>query len=324
MSIRLTSIVLIALMAAPLHVQAATPVRAKSAGLVTTPDTTVLPVWNDRSGKVEALLLLDRASDDNTFGGLAPASSNLFGAGARVKTGAGVFQAGIGADSSSGMALLCNASTGLMTLGSLADRCLLASLDATPQDASNPFFKPVQGVRAQARFERPESLFEVSAGKTDFQGTGTDWLSPSAGLVPSIGILGGHFSEQDVSARGKLKLGSNGWVSIGGTLAHARLIPTDGSAGADGQRWNTTSVGVAAGKGRLSGEVIGRVVALPGQSTTANTLGVGVSWLTPWKGKLTIGAEHTTGANALSLPIEPKDPGKDDGTVPYVRYHQDL
>ncbi len=324
MSIRLASIVLIALMAAPLHAQSATPARAKQAEVVTSADTTVLPVWNDRSSKVEALLLLDPANNDGSFGGLAPRSSNVFGAGARIKTGAGVFQAGLGTDSSSGMALLCNARNGLMTLGSLADRCLLASLDAPSQDPLNPSFKPVQRVRAQARFERPESLFELSASSTDFQSTATDWLSPSAGLLPGMSILGGHFSEQDISARGRLNLGNTGWVSIGGTLAHARLVPTDGSAGADGQRWNTTSVGVAAGKGKLSGEVIGRVVALPGQSTTANTLGVGVSWMTPWKGKLTIGAEHTNGANALTLPVESKDPGKNDGTVPYVRYHQDL
>jgi len=55
-----------------------------------------------------------------------------------VNTGHGVLQAGLSADSGNGLALLCNSSTGLLTLGSLAGRCLVASLDA-PQDPHDPF-----------------------------------------------------------------------------------------------------------------------------------------------------------------------------------------
>lgn len=325
MSMRLTASVLIAFAAMSAHAQTVPATSASnSTAVVTSRDTEVLPVWNNRSGKVEALLLLDPAGKSENLGAFGDARSSVFGVGARFFTGQATFQAGISADNSSGLALLCNARNGLTTLGSLHDKCLLASLDSPAQTARDPFLRPAQTLRAEARFERPESLFEVSIGKADLQSSGTDWLSPTAGLLPGMSILGGHFSQQDISARGQLNLGDNGWVSIGGTLAHARLVPTDGSAGSLGQRWNTTSLGIAAGKGKLSGEVIGRVVEVPGQTHTSNTLGVGLSWQTPWKGKFTLGAEHSTGRNPLIQPADLANPGKNDDTVPYVRYHQDL
>ena len=326
MSMRFATSVLIAFTAMSAHAQTtqtAANTTNNSTALVTSRDTAVLPVWNNRSGKVEALLLLDPARQNDNSGAFSNGASSVFGVGARYSSGQASWQAGISADNSSGLALLCNARNGLTTLGSLHDKCLLASLDAPSQNAHDPFFRPAQTLRAEARFVRPESLFEVSIGKADLP-AGTDWLSPTAGLLPGMSILGGHFSQQDISARGQLNLGDNGWVSIGGTLAHARLVPTDGSAGSLGQRWDTTSLDIAAGKGKLSGEVIGRVVEVPGQPRTTNTFGVGLSWQTPWKGKFTVGAEHTNGRNPLLQPADQKDPGKDDGTVPYVRYHQDL
>lgn len=325
MSMRFAATVLIAFAAMSAHAQtASTPSAGDSASVVTTRDTAVLPVWNNHSGKVEALLLLDPAQQNESLGAFGTGTSSVFGAGARYVTGQGTLQAGISADNSNGMALLCNSKSGLMTLVSLEGRCLVASLDGSPQNSHDPFTRPAQALRAEARFERPESLFEFSVGKADLQTGGTDWLSPSSGLLPGLSILGGHFSQQDMSARGQLNLGDAGWVSIGGTLAHARLVPTDGSGGALGQRWNTTSVGVAAGKGRLSGEVIGRVVEVPGQTRTSNTFGVGLSWQTPWKGKLTVGAERSSGKPPLLPAADQPNPGPDDGTVPYVRYHQDL
>ncbi len=310
MSMRLYAIALFIALAA---MSARAQTAPDNAGVMTQKDTAVLPVWNNHSGRVEALLLLEPAQQAN--------GSMLFGAGARVNTGHGTLQAGLSADSGSGLALLCNSRTGLVTLGSLADRCLLASLDATaPRD---PFLRPAQSLRAEARFERPESLFELSAGRAELNSTAIDWLSPTSGLLPGLGILGGRMTQQDISARGQMNIGDIGWVSIGGTLAHARLVPTAGQASnPQTQRWNTTSVGVAVGRGKLSGEVIGRVVDVPGQSASLSSLGIGLSWETPWQGKLSFGAEKSTGTNPLTPATKPAQ--QDEGTVPYVRYHQDL
>lgn len=310
MSMRFATALIIASLAMSAHAQ-----TAANPAVVTGNNTEVLPVWNNHSGKVEALLLLQPAADGN--------GASLFGAGTRVNTGRGLFQADVTAEGGSNLALLCNSTSGLVTLGSLAGRCLVTSLD-TPGNAGNPFVagNNAQSFRAEARFTRPSSLFELSAGRADFDTTATDWLSPNSGLLPGLGILGGHVSSQDVTARGRVNIGDNGWVSIGGTLAHAQLIPAAGQSAADVQRWNTTSVGVAVGRGRFSGEVIGRVVDVPGQSSALNSLGIGFSWQTPWQGKLSFGAEKATGSSPLAPAA--KTGQADEGTVPYVRYHQDL
>jgi len=47
-----------------------------------------------------------------------------------------------------------------------------------------------------------------------------------------------------------------------------------------------------------------------------------LTWRTPWSGQLTVGAENvvTRGKN----PFAPRNESTDEGTVPYVRYEQDL
>jgi len=318
-TLRLATALMIAFAAMSAHAQSAqdkiSPDRSR---VVTGQNTEVLPVWNNKSGKVEALLLLQPEQKRS--------GSGLFGAGASVNTGHGLLQADFSVDNGNGLALLCNSNTGLVTLGSLAGRCLLTALDVS-QNPNDPFASPnnfgqSQTLRAEARFVRPESLFELSVGHADLNANGADWLSPASGLLPGMGILGGHVSQQDITARGQVNIGDNGWVSIGGTLARAQLIPTAGQGNVESQRWNTTSVGVAVGRGKLSGEVIGRVVDVPGQSNSLNSLGIGMSWKTPWKSTLTFGAEKSTGTFPLSPATKPAQ--QDEGTVPYVRYHQDL
>ncbi|MBS0464543.1 MAG: hypothetical protein JSS03_06080 [Proteobacteria bacterium] len=309
---RLAAALTIACLAMSAHAQTAAPRGGTDPfGVMTTKNTEVLPVWNNHSGKVEALLLLQPAPTLN--------GSALFGAGARVNTGHGFVQGDVSFEKGNGLALLCNSTTGLVTLGSLAGRCLVTSLD----EGNNPFLaqpaRAATATRAEVRFTRPESLFALSAGQADFDTTANDWLSPNSGLLPGLGILGGHVSSQDVSASGRMNIGDKGWVSIGGTLARAQLIPAAGQTGAEAQHWNSTSVGVAVGRGKLSGEVIGRVVDLPGQPSALSTLGVGFSWQTPWKGSLSFGAEKSTGNTPAA-----KAGQTDEGTVPYVRYHQDL
>ena len=85
--------------------------------------------------------------------------------------------------------------------------------------------------------------------------------------------------------------------------------------------WNTKTVTVGAGVGDFSANIVGRVVD-SNQAGSWEGLGVGLTWRTPWSGKLTVGAENvvTRGKN----PFAPDNADNDEGTVPYVRYEQDL
>ena len=62
------------------------------------------------------------------------------------------------------------------------------------------------------------------------------------------------------------------------------------------------------------------MVNVPGESDVWQGLGLGLTWRTPWSGQLSVGAENviTRGKNPFA------NSEQDEGTVPYVRYQQDL
>ena len=64
------------------------------------------------------------------------------------------------------------------------------------------------------------------------------------------------------------------------------------------------------------------MIDVPGKPGKWEGLGIGLTWRTPWSGQLTVGAENviSRGKN----PFSPRNESNDDGTVPYVRYEQDL
>ena len=103
----------------------------------------------------------------------------------------------------------------------------------------------------------------------------------------------------------------------------ARLIPLADAPIAVANQWDSKSFSVGGGYGAFSANVIGRVVDAPGNNSAWQGLGLGITWRTPWSGQLTIGAENviTRGKN----PFAPNAASTgSDGTVPYVRYEQDL
>ena len=64
------------------------------------------------------------------------------------------------------------------------------------------------------------------------------------------------------------------------------------------------------------------MINVPGESKVWEGLGLGLTWRTPWNGQLSVGADNviTRGKN----PFTTKGLDSDEGTVPYVRYQQDL
>jgi hypothetical protein len=254
-------------------------------------DGTVLPVWNKGSGKVEALLYLEPTGEQK--------------AGARWHFGRNSLDATLGLSSGDSLGLLCNSSRGTSISG-LASHCMLASLD--DDNTLN------RHASATIGFNRGGTRLGLSAA------TGHDtlpaWLTGTAKAPTS------RLEQTDLTVFGQKNIGREGFVSLGGTYARARLVPLADATPALVNQWDSKTLSIGGGYGAFSANIVGRVVDVPGQPEKWEGLGVGLTWRMPWSGQLTVGAENiiTRGKN----PFAPNNESNSEGTVPYVRYEQDL
>ncbi|MES2859539.1 MAG: hypothetical protein V4704_10225 [Pseudomonadota bacterium] len=253
-------------------------------------DSALVPVLDRDSGKLEAVLLLEPATT---------------GIGARTRFGSTTLEATYGLQAGDSLALICDRKTGISSaIGQLADNCVMATLDGSGAGSVS------RRSSVGASLSRNGNKLGIGAG------IGRDilpaWLSPSQGAA--------KVESSDFSLFAEKSVGREAVISVGGTVARARLVPAaDVPQLAD--QWNTRSLSVGGGIGSFGANVVGRVVNVPGESDVWKGLGLGLTWRTPWSGQLSVGADNlvTRGKNPFSTA------GKDDeGTVPYVRYQQDL
>jgi hypothetical protein len=254
-------------------------------------DQAVLPVWNQSSGKVEAVLLLEPT--DNA-------------AGSRLRFGDSTLDAAFGIEAGNSLGVFCDRKTGLSSaLGNLANNCMLASFgDGESRRASGT-----------AAFNSGDSRIGVTAGT----GTGTlpGWLSPGTRTGAS------RIDVNDLTLFAERNIGREGVVSIAGTMAKATLMtPAEATSLGLSDQWSSRTLSIGGGYGRFGASIVGHVVDTPGQPKWEG-LGLGLTWRTPWSGQLTVGADNlvTRGRNPFAPTIDGRD---DEGTVPYVRYEQDL
>ena len=250
-------------------------------------DQAALPIWNN--DKLEAVLLLEPAA----------------GSTARWKFGQASLDAAFGLQQGDSLGLLCDRKNGLSgAIGNLAEHCSVAALGGgLGSDGA-------RRASATASLARAGNRVGLSMGSA--RDLLPSWLSPR----------GSRFEQTDLTVFAEKSFGSEAVVSIGGTVAHARLVPAD-QVPALADRWSSKSLSIGGGIGDFGANIVGRVVDVPGQPEQWQGLGLGLTWRTPWSGKLTVGAENvvTRGRN----PFSPAHQGdEEEGTVPYVRYEQDL
>lgn len=292
------------------------------------PAATALPIVNHRSGQVEAFLLIEGPSASRPRSTL----DRLLGRDAGSSAGAGLVipldngrraSVSLAIEGNPTLGLLCDNSALARTVGTLAQHCLVAKLDggpATPLALSQP------GVRAQARLEGERSAVTASIGLTRFD---TDQPMQLPGTLAGTGqplmlsLAGAGIEQQDIALSGELQLGDSVWVSIGGTLARARVVPAQALPGGVTPRWNAGSLSVGGGIGNFGGEIVGRVIEIPGAERSYSNVGLGLTWRAPWRARLSVGAENlmSRGQNPFT---HATDEDGDEGRVPYIRYEQDL
>ena len=256
-------------------------------------DAALVPVLNKDSGKLEAFLLLE------------PATTGT-GAGARWRFGSTTLEATYGVQAGDSLALVCDRQSGISSaIGQLADNCVMATVNG---DNSGNISRHSS---AGASISRGGGKLGVAIGNG--RDTLPAWLSPN--------LRSGKVESSDFSLLAEKNIGREAYVSVGGTVARARLVPAaDVPQYAD--QWNTRSLSVGGGFGSFGANIVGRVVNVPGESTVWKGLGLGLTWRTPWSGQLSVGADNvvTRGKN----PFSTTGTQDDEGTVPYVRYQQDL
>lgn len=262
---------------------AATSAHAQSKGVG---DRVELPVWNKSSGSIEAIVVLEPADVAKS----------------RTLARFGVRHLGstFGLNAGDSLGLLCDRKQGLSSaLNNLADNCVLASI-------------PARRSGATAIFQRNGTQVGLGAGSS--RTPIPAWLAPGTGG-------NGRVDLNDITIFSQKTLPREGYVSIAGTVAKARLqSPSEIPGFSD--RWTSRQLNLGGGIGDFGVNVIGEVVDTPGRDRWGS-LGLGLSWRTPWSGQLTVGADNlvTRGKN----PFAPASTeSEDEGAVPYVRYEQDL
>ena len=252
-------------------------------------DRVELPIWNKASGEIEGIVVLEPTD--------VAKSRSL------ARFGVRHLDTTLGLSEGDSLGLLCDHKPGLNSaLSSLAANCVLASVPATRRTG------------AAAIFQRGGTQLGVSAGNT--RGAIPAWMSPGGNAI------NGRVDLNDITIFSQKALPREGYVSIAGTVAKARLqSPSEIPGFSD--RWTSRQLNLGGGFGAFGVNIIGEVVDTPGRDRFGS-LGLGLSWRTPWSGQLTVGADNlvTRGKNPFAPPAAT---GSDDeGAVPYVRYEQDL
>ena len=260
-------------------------------------ETAVLPVWNNASGKLEAYLVLE--------------PSDVASARVRRRFGMSSLDATFDLEAGDSLALLCDRKNGIAgAIGNLANNCMLAMLnkEIAGEDSKR--------ASATAAFNRGGTRLGATAGSGRDNLPG--WLTPGAPADNKVDL-------NDLTVFARKSLPREGYVSIAGTVAKAKLLsPAAAEAsGLDIDRWTSKSLTVGGGFGNFGASIVGHVIDMPGQPKWEG-LGLGITWRTPWSGELSVGADNviTRGKNPFSP--DTGEGNDDEGTMPYVRYEQDL
>ena len=288
--------------------------------------TTALPILNNRSGELEGFLLIEgQGNRDSALQRILGRESNAsFGAGVVLPMESGRrLGASLHMDANPTLGLLCDNSAVARRVGTLAQHCLTANLaDAS---AALPLVAARPGVRAAATLEGERSRITASIGLSKFETQ--PLLLPGARLAPAdapllLDLSDASIDQQEIGLLGEMQLGETGWVSIGGTLARARIVGTNDLPGGVRPSWNTGTIRLEGGIGDFGGEIIGRAIELPGAPNYSD-VGIGVTWRAPWRARLSVGAAGlmSHGENPFAAS---KDDAEESTRVPYIRYEQDL
>lgn len=223
----------------------------------------------------------------------------------------------------------CAEASGLLRIGSLGQQCLM------------------QGV---LQFELPGQIASTQTG-VNFSGQnwdatvsyGLSWLMDKLDLAPAqpnrlfaqqlgVGAVGSPVNVIDAQVQG-LSMGAQWRLTEQSALqlnAALNQLRMQNNTMIPGLNINQAQAGVGMVYGPFSGNISGHLQRARGPTLPGNALwgglDLGVSWRTPWRGELTVGARNlvTKGEDVLLPDPQSSSIDRTSTRTPYVRYKQDL
>jgi hypothetical protein len=155
-----------------------------------------------------------------------------------------------------------------------------------------------------------------------FQGIGAGVPVPV--LTLPAALTSGLQSQTALFARGRWRFADDTALDVGASYGRGNTLPYGTLGGTlPGIDIDQLSLSLGVDAGSLRGAIVGHVLRsddpmLVGKKWTA--LDLGVSWRTPWRAEISVGAQ-----NLWSAPLDtPRDTDPNQARTPYIQYRQDL
>ena len=158
-----------------------------------------------------------------------------------------------------------------------------------------------------------------------FQGFGAGIPAGIPVLTLPEAMTYGMQTETALFARGRWQFASDAALDLGASYGRGSTLgySTLGAGALPGIDIDQLSLSLGVDAGSLRGAIVGHVLRsddplLVGKKWTA--LDLGVSWRTPWRAEISVGAQ-----NLWSAPLDaPRDTDPNQARTPYIQYRQDL
>ncbi len=269
--------------------------------LNTTP--TVIPVWNLHSGQIEALLVLENNPETQSRSWVRPSKgSSIIWPNQKANT----------VNLDSGMALFCMGQSNSFNQISGLENCQMGKKSNQYPAINSPSLETK--ALLQRKVISSESSILSNLTQKDRLLLATEFDTPVPTANKSLNLS-------------STKNATEGWVSINGNITRAKLIPASQFPNGVPTEWDKKTFDIPERQKSISGEVLGNVIQIPGQDSNIQSVGANLTWKTPWKGKVSVGAEsmlsqgRATNSTSSQAPIIDQ---RIDGVVPYVRVEIDL
>jgi len=282
---------------------------------------TMLPIWNGLNNKLEGVLLVDSNSFNSSNGRNVIKPANSLAALNIPLTSQLKFSSALSLSNNPGLGLVCNGQPGLFNnLGNLAQNCRIGDL----LNPGNNFGSSRPDLIMQSQLRYKNFLLSAGGNWSQFNFNAFTKNGNPSFVNNNPRVTSSTIQKKEVSLNGEIALGQKTWLNLGGTIAQARVIPASQLMGKGlPDEWQTKSVTISAGRGNFGGEITGSNIQIPGQPDSYKSLGAGVTWKTPWRGKLSVGADNINSSGTNPFKGTDNNP-LDNGAVPFVKYEVDL